>query len=78
MTKKDGKMRIRNFPMTMDEKYVENIWNMLKAAIQVLVYIIKVILIHTENFILLRFLCKISLTFEPNEFFILDSQKLHI
>ena len=35
MTKKDGKMRIRNFPMTMDEKYVENIWNMLKAAIQV-------------------------------------------
>ena len=28
-------MRIRNFPMTMDEKYVENIWNMLKAAIQV-------------------------------------------
>jgi len=34
MTKKDGKMRIRNFPMTMDEKYVENIWNMLKAAIQ--------------------------------------------
>lgn len=34
MAKKDGKMRIRNFPMTMDEKYVENIWNMLKAAIQ--------------------------------------------
>ncbi len=28
-------MRIRAFPMTMDEKYVENIWNLLKAAIQV-------------------------------------------
>eukprot|EP00088_Acartia_fossae_P013428 TRINITY_DN17039_c0_g1_i1.p1 TRINITY_DN17039_c0_g1~~TRINITY_DN17039_c0_g1_i1.p1 ORF type:complete len:776 (-),score=232.42 TRINITY_DN17039_c0_g1_i1:593-2920(-) len=32
--KKDGKMRIRNFPMTMDEKFVENIWSMLKAAIE--------------------------------------------
>ena len=28
-------MRIRAFPMTMDEKYVENIWHLLKAAIQV-------------------------------------------
>ena len=36
MAKKEGKMRIRAFPMTMDEKYVENIWNLLKAAIQVL------------------------------------------
>ena len=27
-------MRIRAFPMTMDEKYVENIWNLLKEAIQ--------------------------------------------
>ena len=36
MAKKEAKMRIRNFPMTMDEKYVENIWNLLKAAIQVL------------------------------------------
>jgi len=34
MAKKEAKMRIRNFPMTMDEKYVENIWNLLKAAIQ--------------------------------------------
>lgn len=34
MAKKEGKMRIRAFPMTMDEKYVENIWNLLKAAIQ--------------------------------------------
>ena len=33
--KKEGKMRIRAFPMTMDEKYVENIWNLLKEAIQV-------------------------------------------
>ncbi len=32
--KKEGKMRIRAFPMTMDEKYVENIWNLLKSAIQ--------------------------------------------
>jgi len=32
--KKEGKMRIRAFPMTMDEKYVENIWNLLKEAIQ--------------------------------------------
>ena len=29
-------MRIRAFPMTMDEKYVENIWNLLKEAIQVI------------------------------------------
>ena len=34
MPKKDGKMRIRAFPMTMDEKYVESIWNLLKEAIQ--------------------------------------------
>jgi len=34
MAKKEGKMRIRAFPMTMDEKYVENIWNLLKEAIQ--------------------------------------------
>lgn len=34
MPKKEGKMRIRAFPMTMDEKYVENIWNLLKEAIQ--------------------------------------------
>ena len=27
-------MRIRAFPMTMDEKYVENIWHLLKDAIQ--------------------------------------------
>ncbi|XP_063696703.1 cullin-3-like [Culicoides brevitarsis] len=33
-TKKEGKMRIRAFPMTMDEKYVESIWNLLKNAIQ--------------------------------------------
>ncbi|XP_046854312.1 cullin-3-A-like [Xenia sp. Carnegie-2017] len=31
--KKDTKMRIRAFPMTMDEKYVEGIWNLLKNAI---------------------------------------------
>ena len=31
---KEGKMRIRAFPMTMDEKYVESIWNLLKEAIQ--------------------------------------------
>ena len=36
MAKKEGKMRIRAFPMTMDEKYVENIWNLLKEAIQVM------------------------------------------
>ena len=35
LPKKEGKMRIRAFPMTMDEKYVENIWHLLKAAIQV-------------------------------------------
>ncbi|XP_013775043.1 cullin-3-like [Limulus polyphemus] len=32
--KKDTKMRIRAFPMTMDEKYVQNIWALLKNAIQ--------------------------------------------
>nr|CAB3234718.1 cullin-3 [Phallusia mammillata] len=33
-TKKDSKMRIRAFPMTIDEKYVSNIWDLLKKAIQ--------------------------------------------
>ncbi|XP_033207109.1 cullin-3 isoform X2 [Belonocnema kinseyi] len=33
-TKKESKMRIRAFPTTMDEKYVENIWALLKNAIQ--------------------------------------------
>ncbi|KAG1663118.1 Cullin-3 [Nymphon striatum] len=33
-SKKDTKMRIRAFPMTMDEKYVQNIWSLLKSAIQ--------------------------------------------
>jgi cullin 3 len=28
-------MRIRAFPMTMDEKFVETIWQLLKEAIQV-------------------------------------------
>ncbi|KAI5092909.1 cullin-3 [Silurus meridionalis] len=32
--KKDTKMRIRAFPMTMDERYVNNIWELLKNAIQ--------------------------------------------
>ncbi|GIY42772.1 cullin-3 [Caerostris extrusa] len=32
--KKDTKMRIRAFPMTMDEKYVQSIWSLLKNAIQ--------------------------------------------
>ncbi|XP_074657662.1 cullin-3-A-like [Tubulanus polymorphus] len=32
--KKETKMRIRAFPMTMDERYVNNIWNSLKNAIQ--------------------------------------------
>lgn len=32
--RKDTKMRIRAFPMTMDEKYVNNIWTLLKNAIQ--------------------------------------------
>ena len=32
--KKEGKMRIRAFPTTMDEKYVQNIWHLLKDAIQ--------------------------------------------
>ncbi|CAH0748975.1 unnamed protein product [Diatraea saccharalis] len=31
---KSGKMRIRAFPMSMDEKYVESIWSLLKNAIQ--------------------------------------------
>ncbi|XP_041988846.1 cullin-3 isoform X2 [Aricia agestis] len=31
---KPGKMRIRAFPMTMDEKYVASIWSLLKNAIQ--------------------------------------------
>ena len=39
LPKKEGKMRIRAFPMTMDEKYVENIWHLLKAAIQVCILI---------------------------------------
>ncbi|KAF6215627.1 hypothetical protein GE061_010383 [Apolygus lucorum] len=34
ISKKEGKMRIRAFPMTMDEKYVESIWALLKNAIQ--------------------------------------------
>lgn len=34
LPKKEGKMRIRAFPMTMDEKYVESIWSLLKNAIQ--------------------------------------------
>ncbi|CAB0005995.1 unnamed protein product [Nesidiocoris tenuis] len=33
-SKKEGKMRIRAFPMSMDEKYVESIWALLKNAIQ--------------------------------------------
>ncbi|XP_068211557.1 cullin-3 [Palaemon carinicauda] len=32
--KEHQKMRIRAFPMTMDERYVENIWQLLKNAIQ--------------------------------------------
>merc|ERR1719369_299071 len=33
--KKDTqKMRIRAFPMSMDERFVENIWQLLKNAIQ--------------------------------------------
>ena len=32
-------MRIRAFPMTMDEKIVENIWQLLKVAIQVCINI---------------------------------------
>uniref|UniRef100_A0A023FCK0 Putative cullin n=1 Tax=Triatoma infestans TaxID=30076 RepID=A0A023FCK0_TRIIF len=34
LPKKEGKMRIRAFPMSMDEKYVESIWGLLKSAIQ--------------------------------------------
>ncbi|XP_012281078.1 cullin-3 [Orussus abietinus] len=34
LPKKESKMRIRAFPTTMDEKYVENIWALLKNAIQ--------------------------------------------
>ncbi|KAG5676685.1 hypothetical protein PVAND_006501 [Polypedilum vanderplanki] len=30
--KKEGKMRIRAFPMTMDEKFVESIWSLLKKC----------------------------------------------
>ncbi|XP_039280092.1 cullin-3 isoform X2 [Nilaparvata lugens] len=33
-SKKDGKMRIRAFPMSMDEKFVDSIWALLKSAIQ--------------------------------------------
>ncbi|XP_036176081.1 cullin-3 isoform X11 [Myotis myotis] len=33
-SRKDTKMRIRAFPMTMDEKYVNSIWDLLKNAIQ--------------------------------------------
>ena len=36
MAKKEAIMRIRDFPMTMDEEDVENIWNLLKAGIQVI------------------------------------------
>jgi len=36
MAENEAIMRIRDFPMTMDEEYVENIWNLLKAAIQVI------------------------------------------
>ncbi|GFR57443.1 cullin-3 [Elysia marginata] len=32
--RRDTKMRIRAFPMTMDERYVNNIWQLLKNAIQ--------------------------------------------
>ncbi len=32
--KKEGKMRIRAFPMTMEQKFVEDIWKLLKEAIQ--------------------------------------------
>jgi len=32
--KKDQKMRIRAFPITMDERYVDSIWQLLKNAIQ--------------------------------------------
>ena len=34
-------MRIRAFPMTMDEKFVDNIWQLLKDAIQVLNFLKK-------------------------------------
>ena len=51
MAKKEGKMRIRAFPMTMDEKYVENIWNLLKEAIQVTtLYCVEITVIITEFF----------------------------
>ena len=33
LPKKESKMRIRAFPMNMDEKIVENIWHLLKEAI---------------------------------------------
>ena len=53
--KKEGKMRIRAFPMTMDEKYVENIWNLLKEAIQVNRKVLlhrKIVLCQLRNYIL--------------------------
>ncbi|XP_075211864.1 cullin 3 [Lycorma delicatula] len=34
LPKKEGKMRIRAFPMSMDEKFVDTIWALLKSAIQ--------------------------------------------
>ncbi|XP_011505614.1 PREDICTED: cullin-3 isoform X2 [Ceratosolen solmsi marchali] len=34
LPKKESKMRIRAFPTSMDERYVENIWALLKNAIQ--------------------------------------------
>lgn len=34
VTKREPKMRIRAFPMSMDDKYVDGIWTMLKNAIQ--------------------------------------------
>ncbi|CAB0043995.1 unnamed protein product [Trichogramma brassicae] len=34
LPKKESKMRIRAFPTSMDERYVENIWTLLKNAIQ--------------------------------------------
>jgi cullin 3 len=33
-SKGESKMRIRAFPMNMDEKYVDDIWQLLKNAIQ--------------------------------------------
>jgi len=34
MDKRDNKMRIRAFPTTMDDKIMQDIWNLLKSAIQ--------------------------------------------